>query len=314
MKKSRLSPGVVMRCFRDSHLVIGFELDLKISILGLITPGDRYLPGCQLQKRCRNCHSRTNIRVDGGKMCWFRDLTTPGYQCHGSCHGLLSSWFMLWFMSWFKPLKSTKQTWGVRTGVGQGPRDRHSPQSLSPMAPMLTYTHPLNPCTHGSKHSHTPILTPPSPMAQTQTPIPNPFHPWPPILTHTHPLNPFTHGPKHSHTPIPTPPSPMAQTQTPIPNPFHPWPPILTHTHPLNPFIHGPKHSNTPIPTPPSPMAKAQTPIPYPFHSWPPILTHTHPLNPFTHGPNTLIHPSPHPLHPWPRHRHPPLTHFTHGP
>ena len=31
-------------------------------------------------------------------------------------------------------------------------------------------------------------------------------------------------------------------------------------------------------------------------------------------GPNTLIHPSPHPLHPWPRHIHLTLTHFTHDP
>ena len=85
-----------------------------------------------------------------------------------------------------------------------------------------------------------------SPMDQTQTPTPNPFHPWPTIVTHTHALNPFTHGPKHSHTPIPDPLSPMAQTQTPTPNPFHPWPTILTHTHALNPFTHGPKHSHTP--------------------------------------------------------------------
>ena len=154
---------------------------------------------------------------------------------------------MSWFMSWFKPLKSTKQTWGGGRagGGGKGPDTDIHPSPLSAMAPMLTYTHPLNPCTHGSKHSHTPIPTPSSPMAQTQTPIPNPFHPWPPILTHTHPLNPFIHGPKHSHTPIPTPSSPMAKAQTPIPNPFHSWPPILTHTHPLNPFTHRPKHSYT---------------------------------------------------------------------
>ena len=138
--KSRLSPGVVMRCFRDSRLVIGFELNPKIAVLGLITPGNRYLPGCQLRKRCGNRCSRTNIHVDRGKMCWFRDLTTPGirYQCHGSCHGLLSSWFM----SWFKPLKSTKQTWGVGAGVGQGPRHRHPP---------------LTPFTHGPQYLHTPI-------------------------------------------------------------------------------------------------------------------------------------------------------------
>ena len=31
-------------------------------------------------------------------------------------------------------------------------------------------------------------------------------------------------------------------------------------------------------------------------------------------GPNTLRHPSPHPLHPWPIHRHPSLSPYTHGP
>ena len=36
--------------------------------------------------------------------------------------------------------------------------------------------------------------------------------------------------------------------------------------------------------------------------------TYTHPSS------NLLIHPSPHPFYPWPRHRHPSLTHFTHGP
>ena len=46
--KSRLLPGVVMRCFRDPRLVIGFELYPKIAVLRLITPSDRYLPGCWL--------------------------------------------------------------------------------------------------------------------------------------------------------------------------------------------------------------------------------------------------------------------------
>ena len=105
-----------------------------------------------------------------------------------------------------------------------------------------------------------------------------------------------------------------AQTHTPIPNPFHPWPPIFTHTYPLNPFTHGPKHSHTPIPTPPSPMTKTHTPSPNPFHPWPPIHTHTHPLNPFTHGPKHSHTPIPTPLHPWPRHIHLALTHFTHDP
>ena len=213
---------------------------------------------------------------------------------------------MSWFMSWFKPLKSTKQMWGgggrgrrgaraqtqisipnpfhpwplilahnrcggVGVGAGGGARAQTQisiPNPFHPWPLILTHIHPLNPFTHGPKHSHTPIPTPPLPMAQTQTPTPNPFHLWSPILTHTHPLNPFTHGPRHSHTLIPTPPSPMAKTQTPTPNPFHPWSPILTHTHPLNPFTHGHKHFHTLIPTPPSPMAKTQTPT----------------LTPFTHG------------------------------
>ena len=156
-------------------------------------------------------------------------------------------------MSWFKPLKSTKQMWGVGVGAGGGARAQTQisiPNPFHPWPLILTHIHPLNPFTHGPKHSHTPIPTPPLPMAQTQTPTPNPFPLWSPILTHTHPLNPFTHGPRHSHTLIPTPPSPMAKTQTPIPNPFHPWSPILTHTHPLNPFTHGHKHFHTPTLTP----------------------------------------------------------------
>ena len=178
---------------------------------------------------------------------------------------------MSWFMSWFKPLKSTKQMWGVGVGAGGGARAQTQisiPNPFHPWPLILTHIHLLNPFTHGPKHSHTPIPTPPSPMAQTQTPTPNPFHPWSPILTHTHPLNPFTHGPRHSHTLIPTPPSPMAKTQTPIPNPFHPWSPILTHTHPLNPFTHGHKHFHTPTLTPPSPMGLDTDTHPNPFYPW----------------------------------------------
>ena len=109
---------------------------------------------------------------------------------------------------------------------------RHLPHPISPMASILTCTHPLNPFTHEPKHCQTPIPICPSPMAHTQTPISLPIHPWYPILTHTHTLNPFTHGPKHCQTPIPTCPSPMAHTQTPMapktythpsPKPFHPW-------------------------------------------------------------------------------------------
>ena len=55
-----------MCCFRDL-LVIGFELGPKIAILGLITPGDRYLPGCRLWKKCRNHRSQTNLRITGKK-------------------------------------------------------------------------------------------------------------------------------------------------------------------------------------------------------------------------------------------------------
>ena len=157
------------------------------------------------------------------------------------------SWFvvvhMSWFMSWIKPLKSIKQMWGWGWGIGAGGGARAQtqisiPNSFHPWPLILTHIHPLNPFTHGPKHSHTPIPTPPSPMAQTQTPTPNPFHLSPPILTHTHPLNPFTHGHKHFHTPTLTPPLPMGTnlhtpTLTPPspmgldtdthPNPFYPW-------------------------------------------------------------------------------------------
>ena len=37
-----------------------------------------------------------------------------------------------------------------------------SPNPFHPWPPIFTHTHPLNPFTHGPKHSHTPIPTPPS--------------------------------------------------------------------------------------------------------------------------------------------------------
>ena len=37
-----------------------------------------------------------------------------------------------------------------------------TPNPFHPWPPILTHTHPLNPFTHGPKHSHTPIPTPPS--------------------------------------------------------------------------------------------------------------------------------------------------------
>ena len=72
---------------------------------------------------------------------------------------------------------------------------------------MFTRTHPLNPSTHGLKHSHTPIPTLLLPMAQTQTPIPTPLLPMAP--------NTYTH---------------------PSPKPFHPWAQTLSHTHSYTPF------------------------------------------------------------------------------
>ena len=157
----------------------------------------------------------------------------------------LMSWFTSWFMSWFtcrgSPVmvstikKHKTDMGGVGGRVGGGGRVQTQtpiPNPFHPWPPILTHTHPINPFTHGLKHSHTPIPTPLLPMAQTQTPSPNPFHPWPPIFTHTYPLNPFTHGPKHSHTPIPT--------------LLHPWP---RHIHlPLTHFTHDPQCLHTPIP------------------------------------------------------------------
>ena len=89
--------------------------------------------------------------------------TTPGERRN----------FVVVHMSWFKPLKSTKQMWG---GVGsRGRRGTRAqtqisiPNPFHPWPLILTHIHPLNPFTHGPKHSHTPIPTPPSPMAQTHT-------------------------------------------------------------------------------------------------------------------------------------------------
>ena len=159
------------------------------------------------------------------------------------------SWFMSWFMScmsWFKPLKSTKQMWGWGGGwgrgwgLGQGVGARAQTQTF--MSPILTHTHPLNPFTHGPKHSHTPIPTPPSPMAKTHTFILTHFTHGP-QYTDTHPLNPsmgFSHHGQDTNTHPPI--SPMApNTYThPSPKPFDLWAQILSHTHSHTPFTHDP--------------------------------------------------------------------------
>ena len=75
---------------------------------------------------------------------------------------------MSWFMSWFKPLKSTKQMWGVGVGAGGGARAQTQISILNPF------------------HPWSPILTHPSPK---------PFHPWAQTLSYTHPHTPFTYGP-----------------------------------------------------------------------------------------------------------------------
>ena len=109
--------------------------------------------------------------------------TTPGERCNFVVvrHGSIVVVHMSRFMLWFKPLKSTKQMGGWGVGAGGGVRAQTQisiPNPFHPWPLILTHIHPLNPFTHGPKHSHTPIPTPPSPMAQTQTPT----------------LTPFTHG------------------------------------------------------------------------------------------------------------------------
>ena len=97
-------------------------------------------------------------------------------------HGSIVVVHMSWFMSWFKPLKITKQMWGgVGVGAGGGARAQTQisiPNPFHPWPLILTHIHPLNPFTHGPKHSHTPIPTPPSPMGLDTDTHPNPFYPW----------------------------------------------------------------------------------------------------------------------------------------
>ena len=152
-----------------------FSCDTRISprtaILAVFEAGNQ----AKFSKTLHSCHRLPPVTD-----------TTPGERCDFVVirRGSIVVVHMSWFMSWFKPLKSTKQMWG---GGTRAQTQISIPNPFHPWPLILTHIHPLNPFTHGPKHSH--------------TPIPTPLHPWP---RHRHPpLTHFTYRPQYLHTPIP---------------------------------------------------------------------------------------------------------------